>query len=328
MALKGKTEVAETNMRKYYFGIDIGGTFIKGAIVDGTGRIITSDRISTESSGGAEKVVANIGRLTDSLLRKSEMKKGDILGIGMGVPGTVDSQTGVVVYSNNLNWFDLDLGKMVEELVGLPVKMGNDANVAALGETKFGIGKNYKSTVMLTLGTGVGGGIVIDGKLIEGTGGAGAELGHSVIMADGEPCTCGRRGCLEAYASATALIRDTKRAMNKNPASLMWELGSTSEVTGKTAFDYYDKDGSAKQVVDRYIKMLACGITNIVNELRPEAVILGGGVCAQGDNLVKPVEALVKKEVYGKDNGPELKIVIATLGNAAGCLGAAALFMD
>jgi len=326
--LQGNMEVVVTEMRKYYFGIDIGGTFIKGAIVDDQGAIVVSDKVPTESYDGADRVVKNICALTDSLLKKSGMNKNDILGIGMGVPGMIDSKTGVVVYSNNLNWSELDLGKMVEEAVGLPVKMGNDANVAALGEAKFGTGKNYQSTVMLTLGTGVGGGIIIDGKLIEGTRGAGAELGHSVIMAGGEPCTCGRRGCLEAYASATAIIRDTKRAMNKNLASPMWEIGSMSAVTGKTAFDYYDKDDAAREVVDNYIKMLACGIVNIANELRPEAIILGGGVCAQGDNLIKPLEKIVNEEIYAGDKGPELKIVIASLGNDAGCLGAAALLMD
>lgn len=326
--LRGEMEVIVTQMRKYYFGIDIGGTFIKGAIVDDNGKIVVSHKVPTESAQGAERVVANIGTLADMLLSKSGMQKSDILGVGMGVPGTIDGNTGIVVYSNNLGWSELDLGKMVEDTIGLPVKMGNDANVAALGETKFGIGKNYNSTVMFTLGTGVGGGIIIDGKLIEGTRGAGAELGHSVIMAGGEPCTCGRRGCLEAYASATALIRDTKRAMEKNPASPMWEIGSISNVTGKTAFDYYDKDESAREVVDNYIRMLACGIVNVANELRPEAIILGGGVCAQGDNLIKPLERIVKEEIYAGDKGPELKIVIASLGNDAGCLGAAALLMD
>jgi glucokinase len=180
---------------------------------------------------------------------------------------------------------------------------------------------------MLTLGTGVGGGIIVDGKIVEGNRGAGAELGHSVIVMGGEPCTCGRRGCLEAYASATAIIRDTKRAMMNNKSSKLWEIGSLDAVNGKTAFDYYDKDADAKAVVDAYISYLACGITDYANIFRPEAAILGGGVCAQGEVLLSPLRKILKEEIFAKDLGPEVKILVAKLGNDAGSLGAAALCM-
>ena len=268
----------------------------------------------------------NIASLCEKLLESVNMTKNDIVGIGMGVPGMIDSEKGEVVYSNNLNWEHFLIGEETEKLTGLPVKIANDANVAALGETKFGVGKAYQNTVMLTLGTGVGGGIVIDGKLFEGNRSAGAELGHAVIVAGGEQCTCGRKGCLEAYASATALIRDTKRAMQSDKNSKMWEIGSLDNVTGKTAFDYKDSDNSAKAVVENYIEKLGVGITNLVNEFRPEAVILGGGVCAQGDNLIKPLEEYVKKEIFAGDKGPKVQILVATLGNDAGLLGAAALW--
>ena len=220
------------------------------------------------------------------------------------------------------------IGEELEKLTGLPVKIANDANVAALGEPKFGCGKEYNNTVMLTLGTGVGGGIVIDGKLFEGNRSAGAELGHCVIVAGGEQCTCGRKGCLEAYASATAIIRDTKRAMEANPNSKMWEIGALDKVTGKTAFDYKDVDEYAKAVVDGYIANLACGITNFANIFRPEVVILGGGVCAQGDELVKPLQVQLNKELFAGELGPQVPIVIAQLGNSAGLLGGAALLME
>ena len=209
----------------------------------------------------------------------------------------------------------------------MPVKIANDANVAALGETLFGCGKNYKTTVMLTLGTGVGGGIVIDGKLFEGNRSAGAELGHSVILAGGEACTCGRRGCLEAYASATALIRDTKKKMTETPDSKMWEIGSLDKVNGKVAFDYKDNDRAAAEVVESYIRMLGVGITNIANVFRPEAVILGGGVCAEGDNLLLPLRKQLSSDIFAKEMGPSVEILIATLGNDAGILGAAALWI-
>lgn len=316
-----------TEVRKYYIGIDLGGTFIKGGIVDDLGKIIVSDKIPTESSGGSGKVAENIAKLCGILLDKVNMTAADIVGVGMGVPGMIDSARGEVVYSNNLAWEHFFIGEAVERLVGLPIRIANDANVAALGETGFGAGKSYKNTVMLTLGTGVGGGIIIGGKLFEGNRSAGAELGHAVIVAGGEPCTCGRRGCLEAYASATALIRETKRMMKKAPESKMWEIGSLDKVDGKLAFDYAASDEYAGAVVEGYIEKLGTGIVNIANVFRPEAIILGGGVCAQGDSLIVPLREYLKKELYAGDKGPEVKLAIAELGNSAGLVGAAALWM-
>ena len=315
-------------IRKYYVGIDLGGTFIKGGIVDDLGNIVYQGKVPTESDGGAERVAANIAALTDSLLSAVGLQAGDVVGIGMGVPGMIDSKAGNVIYSNNLGWEDFDIGNAVEKLTGLPVKIANDANVAALGEVKFGVAKAHDNAILLTLGTGVGGGIVVDGKLVEGNRSAGAELGHSVIVMGGEQCTCGRKGCLEAYASATALIRDTKRAMLLHPESKMWEIGSLDEVSGKTAFDYQEVDAYAREVVDGYIRALACGIVNFANVFRPEVVILGGGVCAQGDNLVLPLQKILDEELFAGAKGPQVKIVVAQLGNSAGILGAAALWLD
>ena len=325
--LKGDMEIVLTEIRKYYIGIDLGGTFIKGGIVDDLGNILISDKVPTESEKGADRVALNIAKLCKALLEQVNMTVSDIIGIGMGVPGMIDSAKGEVVYSNNLGWEHFFISDEVEMQTGLPVKIANDANVAALGETKFGCGKDYNNTVMLTLGTGVGGGIIIDGKLFEGNRSAGAELGHSVIAAGGEQCTCGRKGCLEAYASASALIRDTKRAMIADRQSKMWEIGSIDNVTGKTAFDYKDFDDSARKVVEDYIEKLGVGITNIANEFRPEAVILGGGVCAQGGNLIKPLQEFVNKEIFAGNKGPQVKILTATLGNSAGLLGAVALWL-
>ena len=315
------------NCKKYYVGIDLGGTFIKGGIADAEGNILANDKIPTESEKGASGVAANIAKLTQILLEKCSLTTADIVGLGIGVPGMIDSKNGEVVYSNNLGWEHFFISDAVEKLTGLPVKIANDANVAAIGETKFGCGKAYDNTILITLGTGVGGGIVIDGKLFEGYRSAGAELGHAVIVAGGELCTCGRKGCLEAYASATALIRDTKRAMQENKDSKMWEIGSLDNVTGKTAFDYAECDESAKAVVENYIEKLGVGITNLANEFRPQAIILGGGVCAQGDNLIKPLQAFLDKEIFAGEKGPQVKLLIATLGNSAGLLGAVALWL-
>lgn len=315
------------NGTKYYFGIDVGGTFVKGAIITENGDILVSDKTPTESDKGQDKVVSNIASLCKALVKSASLTLSDIEAVGMGVPGMIDSERGVVITSNNLRWYDFNIKESLERELGLTVKIANDANVAALGEMKFAFGGQYKNAVMITLGTGVGSGIIIDGRLYEGNMGAGAELGHSVIVMGGEECTCGRRGCFEAYASATALIRDTKRAMEAHKDSRLWEIGSTDAVNGKTAFDYKDTDKYASEVVTNYISALACGITNIASIFRPEAIILGGGVCAQGDNLIKPVQDIVDREVFGGTDGPRVKILTAKLGNSAGCLGAAALVM-
>ena len=325
--VNGDMHLICAEVRKYYVGIDLGGTFIKGGIVDDLGNIIVEDKTPTEREKGAEGVAANIAALANSLMARVGLQKDDVEGLGMGVPGMIDSRAGNVIYSNNLNWQDFRIGKQVSALTGLRVKIANDANVAALGEAKFGAAKGFENVVMLTLGTGVGGGVVAEGMLIEGNKGAGAELGHMVIVKDGEQCTCGRKGCLEAYASATALIRDTKRAMEAHKDSKMWECGGLENVTGKVAFDYKDCDPYAKAVVDGYIEALAYGITNFANIFRPEIVLLGGGVCAQGDVLVKPLQAILDKDIFAGELGPKVTIKIAELGNSAGLLGAAALLM-
>lgn len=325
--LSGKMRLIVAEVRKYYVGIDLGGTYIKGGIVDDLGHIIYQSKTPTESEKGADGVAENIANLVKSLLARTGLQADDAEGIGMGVPGMIDSKNGNVIYSNNLNWKDFRIGETVEKATGLRVKISNDANVAALGEAKFGAAKGKENVILLTLGTGVGGGIVADGKLVEGNKSAGAELGHAVISIGGEQCTCGRKGCLEAYASATALIRDTKRAMQAHKDSKMWEIGGLEQVTGKTAFDYQEIDPYAKEVVGNYISALAFGITNFANIFRPETVILGGGVCAQGDNLVKPLQAILDRDIFAGNLGPQVEIRIAELGNSAGLLGGAALLM-
>ncbi len=318
----------EINGRKYYIGIDLGGTFIKGGIVTETGEIIAEGKVPTESELGGEKVMDNIAELVGQLLEKANLEKEQTEGIGMGVPGMIDSKNGVVIFSNNLQWHHMHISEGVEKRTGIKVKIANDANVAALGEATYGAGRDVDDSILLTLGTGVGGGIIVGNKLVEGNKSAGAELGHMVIAHNGEQCTCGRKGCLEAYASATALIRDTKRAMENHKDSKMWEIGSTDAVTGKTAFDYKDVDPYAKEVIDNYIEMLACGIANIANIFRPHTVMLGGGVCAQGDNLIVPLQKIVNREIFAGDLGPRCPIAIAKLGNKAGVLGAAALLKE
>lgn len=314
-------------MSKYYIGIDLGGTFIKGGIVDENGNLIIVDKTPTGVSDGNLKICENISNLALSLIERAKLKKEDIVGIGMGAPGMIDSDKGIIICSENLFFENFPIAEKISELTGFSVKVANDANAATLGEVKFGAAKNKQNAIMLTLGTGVGGGMVCNGKLIEGNKGAGAELGHIVIAMGGEPCSCGRRGCAEAYASATALIRETKKAMKANKSSKMWEIGTLDAVDGKTAFDYASTDLYAKTVVENYIYALATTIVNFANVFRPEAIIIGGGVCAQGKSLTDPLEKLVNEEIYAGNLGPQVPVVVASLGNSAGVLGAAALLM-
>ena len=204
-------------------GIDIGGTSIKGAAVDSNGRVYETFSMPVVRGEPGEVTVRNLANIVKEYIESFDLKD-KIVGIGIGCPGTLDVKNGIVEYSNNLGWNQLPLATIMNEVLPYPIRLTNDANAAALGEAKYGAGEEYKNIIMLTLGTGVGGGIIIDGKLYEGNLGKGGELGHVVVEVDGEQCTCGRKGCLEAYASASALIRDTKRAMLENEQSLLWSI--------------------------------------------------------------------------------------------------------
>lgn len=303
-----------------YIGLDIGGTTIKGIIINEEGKLYGEDSIVT---GKGEEIADNAVMLFNKL---SSSVTGEIKGIGIGSAGVIDSENGTIVQANNLKLKNFPLAKIVREKCGIPVKITNDANAAALGEAKFGAGKEYSDSVLVTLGTGVGGGIVIGNKLFEGNKSAGAEIGHMVINSDGNRCTCGRRGCFEAYSSATALIKMTKRAMEDNPGSAMWQECTSDMATGKTAFDYMDRDIAANEVVTKYIKYLACGLVNIANIFRPQVIMLGGGVSGQKERLTQPLQAVLDREMFAASYAP-VKVITATLGSAAGAYGAAALFL-
>ena len=326
---KGKLILTDKPEVKLYAGIDIGGTFVKCGIVDGTGDILIKSSIKTGREREYTEIAKDIAAEIKRLAVRAGIKFEDIAAVGIGAPGTIDSATGNIVYSNNISWTDVPLGAELAKLLDKPVKITNDANAAALGEYRFGGGSRYNSIVFVTLGTGVGGGIVENGKLFEGNGSAGAEIGHQVIRIGGEQCTCGRRGCFEAYASATALIRMTKCAMEKNKDSVMWRLsGGLINVDGKTAFDAAKLgDTAAKRVVAKYIDYLAEGLANLANVFRPEIILIGGGVSKQGENLTKPLRKKISKLIYGVKDYAPVKIATATLGNDAGLLGAAAYAM-
>ena len=301
-----------------YIGIDVGGTAIKGVVIDGDGKLYGEDSVPTV---GGEEIVNGIVTLCNRLMRGNKVE-----GIGIGCAGVIDSAEGKVVLARNLSLADFPLVKLLREKIDLPVKITNDANAAALGEAKFGAGKNYKNSILVTLGTGVGGGIVIDGKLFEGNKSAGAEIGHMVIEKGGENCSCGRRGCFEAYSSATALKRMTRRAMEEDAGSAMWNSCTSQTVTGKTAFEHYKTDTAAREVVEKYIEYLACGLTNLANIFRPEVIMLGGGISKEGERLTSPLQEILDREMFAPGYAP-VKVTVATLGSSAGACGAAALLM-
>ena len=303
-----------------YIGIDIGGTAIKGAVIDEGGKLYGQD---SEPTLLGEGIVSSIAALCNRLIK---VNKEEVKGIGIGCAGVIDSAEGKVVLARNLSLVDFPLVKLLNEKIALPVKITNDANAAVLGEAKFGAGKNYNSSILVTLGTGVGGGIVIDGKLFEGNKSAGAEIGHMVIERGGEACSCGRRGCLEAYSSATALKRMTRKGMEENPGSAMWGKYTSQSVTGKTAFEFYREDTAAREVVEKYIEYLGCGLVNLANIFRPEIIMLGGGVSKEGERLTVPLQEIMDREAFAFDYAP-VKVAVATLGSAAGAYGAAALFL-
>jgi glucokinase len=316
-----------SNMKKYALGIDIGGTGTKFGVVNEEGEVLCSSSIPTQQYPIIDEYCNVLCEEMKKLVASQGLQMSDIVGVGCGAPDA-NYYSGCIEHATNLPWKGVvPLAKLITECMGVKCTVTNDANAAAQGEMIYGSARGMKNFIVITLGTGVGSGIVIDGKLLYGNDGFAGELGHCKIdhSGAGRMCGCGQKGCIEAYASATAIIRDTKRAMINNRNSKLWEIGSIDAVNGKTAFDYYETDADAKAVVDSYIEHLACGITNYANVFRPEAIVLGGGVCAQGDALIKPLKKILDEDIFAKGLGPKVELLIAKLGNDAGSLGAAAL---
>lgn len=311
-------------------GIDIGGMSMKLGLVNEKGEVKDTFTVVTKSGDPYEVTIKNLVHGIKELISRNKLYPDDINGIGIGVPGAINANTGIVDSAVNLGWYNVPLRDMIQEATGIQVRLTNDANAAALGEAKFGCKGKYQNVVMLTLGTGVGGGVIIDGKLFEGNQGKGTELGHSTLIMDGEPCNCGRRGCIEAYASATALMRQTREEMNKNKDSLMWKLceGDINNVNGKVPFDACKAgDPSGIKVIDNYVKYLGETILNYNNIFRPQAFVLSGGVAKQGDYLVSKLKEYCDKFYWGYKNTPVPDLVIASLGYESGIIGAASLYL-
>ena len=313
-----------------YIGIDLGGMSAKSGVFK-DGKLILKERVKTDPSDGAAGVAKKLADLAKSVVKNAGFSFEEVEAIGIGSPGVIDSKKGVVVKWGNYAWTDVPLGASVQEATGKPVYVTNDANAAALGEAKFGAGKNYDDSILITLGTGVGGGIVLEGKLFEGFKSAGAEVGHTVVCAGGRACGCGRKGCFEQYSSASALVRDTREAMQKDKGSLLWQVAENDldKVNGGTAFKAAKMgDATAQKVIDDYVFYLGEGIANLVNVFRPQAVMLGGGVSNEGDALLNPLKDYVNKNIYVDTAYAPMDIFKAELGNDAGIYGAYAYAMQ
>ena len=308
----------------YRIGIDLGGTNIAVGVVNDRYEIVARRSVPTGAERPAEEVIRDMGDAVEEALRQAGLTAVDCASMGVGSPGACDPQTGVVKRAYNLNWFDVPVCRMLHQRFGIPVRLGNDANCAALAEVVAGAAVGCQDMVLITLGTGVGSGIISRGKILSGLRGGAGEAGHMLLVLDGEPCTCGRRGCWEAYASATALIRQTRQAALAHPESL---LAQVEEITGRTAFDAAAQgDAAGKAVVEQYIHYLAVGVANMINIFFPEVIGLSGGVANQGENLLAPLRAAVGPMVFGNAYAQKhTRITTCTLGYRAGVIGAALL---
>ncbi len=310
---------------KYYIGIDLGGTNIAAGVVSSDFKILSKVSVPTARPRPCREICADMAAVALKAVEEAGLSVDDIESVGIGAPGTVNSETGTIEYSNNLDFYNEPVADYIKENIALPVYVENDANAAAYGEFIAGSARNVHNAVCITLGTGVGGGIIIDDKIYSGFNFAGAEIGHTVIEVDGPECTCGRRGCFEVYSSATGLIRMTREAMDSHPESKMHEMVG-DHISGRLAFNAMRAgDAAAKEVVDKYIKYLAAGIANVINIFQPEILCIGGGVCNEGDALMIPLREAVKEQVYSKRSERNTEIVRASLGNEAGIIGAAFL---
>lgn len=310
----------------YTVGIDLGGTNIAAGLVKDGQQILRKASLPTAMPRSAEEVAEDITRLAVQVT-EPELAFQELAFIGVGVPGSADYDKGIVEYANNIGFTNVPLAAMLREKLQKDVFLENDANAAAIAEFRA-MQKECRNFVMITLGTGIGAAMILNGEVVRGAHFAAGEIGHNVIQMDGPLCSCGRRGCWEMYASVTGLIAQTKAAMKQAPSSKMWDLcsGSLSAVSGRTAFDAMrqgDEQGIA--VVRQYVQYVACGIVNTVNTFDPEAVCIGGGISKEGETLLEPLRSAVAKEFYSRNSSEQPKIFAAALGNDAGILGAAIL---
>ncbi len=306
-----------------YIGVDLGGTNIAIGIVSEDGKILHQGSTPTLKERPIMEIVEDMAGLIKKLCEEYGVALADIKGVGVGSPGSIDFANGVVVSSNNLRMTQFPLAKELGKLIGHKVKIDNDANCACMGEYVVS-GEGAEDFLLITLGTGVGSGIIVNGKMAHGFNGAAGEAGHMSIVMDGEPCTCGRDGCWEVYASVTALIRQTQKALDENPHSMMHDIVKRdNKVSGRTAFEAAKAgDKAGQMVVDNYRRYVAEGLVSMVNIFQPKIIAIGGGISREGEYLLAPIREYVYAKNYNKLlESP--KIIPAKLMNDAGIIGAA-----
>lgn len=313
---------------KYYVGIDLGGTNIAAGVVDETGKIVCKYSRKTNINQSFEDLVRDIAETGKEAVRQAGMTMDDITSVGLGTPSCINPKNNLLVFANNLGWRNVPLPSTLQSHFDVPVYICNDADCAALGEAIAGAARNYENAIVITLGTGVGSGVILNRRIFNGCDHMGGHLGHTKLVYGGVRCTCGQYGCLESYASATALIRETKEAMAEHPESLLHQLvdGDLSRVEARTVFDAaHQNDETALAVVDQYIDYLAAGLSSFVLIFRPDVLIIGGGISVQGDYLLNPLNEKLKEYTfsYRETGGP--RAIRAELGNDAGIIGAAML---
>lgn len=308
-----------------YVGIDLGGTNIKAGVVTDEGKLLNKVTCKTNADRSMEDIIHDMGRLAADAVKDAGLEVSDIEAIGIGSPGTPDNDEGLLVYSNNLPFVMAPMRKLIREVIDLPVYIDNDANCAAMAEAVAGAAKGAKDSVTITLGTGVGAGVIVDGKIYSGFNQAGSEFGHTVLVSGGIECPCGRKGCFEQYASASALARMTREAAEKNPDSLLNKVyEQQGEWNAQIAFiAMRDGDETAKEVVDTYTSYLADGLANAINAFMPEVLVVGGGVCNEGDPLLIPMREKTMSRPYFGPGVKKTRIELAQMGNDAGIVGAA-----
>jgi len=312
----------------YYIGIDVGGTGIKAGVVTEEGKIIKSCAIPTKKDSHYTELIKDMAELINKTLKEASVSMDSIKSVGIGFPSAVDEKEGVVVYTANINLNNAPVVEELKKYIDKPIYIGNDANCAALGEFFALNDDSVENFIAVTLGTGVGGGIIINKKLYTGANGSAGEIGHIRLVTNGEKCSCGRDGCWECYASATALIRESKKAADNNPDSYLAKniAANGGRSNGKLVFDTAAKgDKTAQGVIDNYVKYIAEGIIDMINIFQPSVIAIGGGVSRQGDNLLNPIKEYIKGKTYGDTFITPCKITMAKLGNDAGIVGAAFL---
>ncbi len=307
----------------YYLGIDVGGMSIKCGVVSALGDIVFSDREKMSISA-----IDTLLTLIDRVLEKCKSQNITIKACGIGVPCIFDKKTGVVSYGNNLDFKGVNLKELFLQRYNLNLELANDAMCAALGESMFGASKHCDNSVLITIGTGIGCGIILNKKPVASNCSAVGELSHTTIQLNGRKCSCGRKGCFEAYASMTALYKDIKREMLRHKHSLLWQKLDVNNIDGKAFFELVKEDFLAKKIFERYLEFLSIGIINVANLLRPDIIVLGGAVSMQGDTLTKPLNKLLSENLFAKEYTEKIEIVCAKNGNDAGILGACALCFD